>query len=308
MKRTFVVVIDSLGVGYEEKSKDYGDEGANTLAHIFEVTEGKYKIPNLQKMGLCNLVDVKGNPKIDNPSAYYGKLKESDIWNSMYAQAHGQLTLAQQLSQEQEYNSKIQGYSDSITANAGKFSFINKFKDDADTLFANGSISKAEHDNRIEAYKEAKKAMVDKILNNSADLSGYETMAQYEELTKGVDKSENYADSNEAISIKNAAKSANDLMDVYNSTPYFKHKGELSHITSNSSNNRVRTITLENSGEFDSPTGELAYQKRVDEATKSGNFKLPKWLVGGPGFHGGPGGPPPGGPPPGGPPPGGPRR
>lgn len=34
MKRTFVVVIDSLGVGYEEKSKDYGDEGANTLAHI----------------------------------------------------------------------------------------------------------------------------------------------------------------------------------------------------------------------------------------------------------------------------------
>ena len=48
MKRTFVVVIDSLGVGYEEKSKDYGDDGANTLAHIFEATEGKYKIPNLQ--------------------------------------------------------------------------------------------------------------------------------------------------------------------------------------------------------------------------------------------------------------------
>ena len=79
MKRTFVVVIDSLGVGYEEKSKDYGDEGANTLAHIFDATEGKYKIPNLQKMGLCNLVDVKGNPKIDNPSAYYGKLKESSV-------------------------------------------------------------------------------------------------------------------------------------------------------------------------------------------------------------------------------------
>lgn len=231
----------------------------------------------------------------------YGKLKESDIWNSMYAQAHGQLTLAQQLSQEQEYNSKIQGYSDSITANAGKFSFINEFKDNADTLFANGSITETEHNNRIEAYKEAKKAMVDKILNNSADLSGYETLAQYEELTNGVDKSENYADSREAISIKNAAKYANELMDEYNSTPYFKHKGELSHITSNSSNNRVRKVTLDNSAEFDSPTGELAYQKRVDEATKSGNFKLPKWFVGGPGFHGGPGGPPPGGPPPGGP-------
>ena len=79
MKRTFVVVIDSLGVGYEEKSKDYGDKGANTLAHIFEAIDGKYKIPNLQKMGLCNLVDVKGNPSVDKPSAYYGKLKESSV-------------------------------------------------------------------------------------------------------------------------------------------------------------------------------------------------------------------------------------
>ena len=47
-KRIFVVVIDSLGVGTEEKSKDYGDDGANTLAHIFSATNGKYKIPNLQ--------------------------------------------------------------------------------------------------------------------------------------------------------------------------------------------------------------------------------------------------------------------
>ena len=76
-KRTFVVVVDSLGVGYEETSKNYGDEGANTLGHIFEATEGKYKIPNLQKLGICNLTDVKGNPKVDNPEAYVFKLKES---------------------------------------------------------------------------------------------------------------------------------------------------------------------------------------------------------------------------------------
>ena len=58
MKRAFVVVIDSLGVGYEEKSKDYGDEGANTLSHIFSATKGIYKIPNLEKMGICNLTDL----------------------------------------------------------------------------------------------------------------------------------------------------------------------------------------------------------------------------------------------------------
>ncbi len=78
-KRVFVIVIDSLGAGYEEKSKDYGDEGANTLGHIFEATNGIYKIPNLQKMGLCNLTEVKGNPSIDNPTAYYLKLKESSV-------------------------------------------------------------------------------------------------------------------------------------------------------------------------------------------------------------------------------------
>jgi len=77
--RVFVVVIDSLGVGYEEKSHLYGDEGANTLSHMFIATNGKYKIPNLNKMGLCNLTDVKGNDKVDNPSAYCLKLKEQSV-------------------------------------------------------------------------------------------------------------------------------------------------------------------------------------------------------------------------------------
>lgn len=77
--RVFVVVIDSLGVGYEEHSKEYGDEGANTLGHMFEATNGIYKIPNLQKMGLCNLTEVKGNPRIENTNAYYLKLKESSV-------------------------------------------------------------------------------------------------------------------------------------------------------------------------------------------------------------------------------------
>lgn len=77
--RTFVVVIDSLGVGYDDKAKDYGDEGSNTLKHMFEATEGKYKIPNLQKLGLCNLTEVKGNSPVEKSNAYYLKLKESSV-------------------------------------------------------------------------------------------------------------------------------------------------------------------------------------------------------------------------------------
>lgn len=78
-KRVFVVVIDSLGVGSEEESYKYGDDGANTLSHMFKATNGQYKIPNLQKLGLCNLTEVEGNSALDNIDSYVVKLKESSV-------------------------------------------------------------------------------------------------------------------------------------------------------------------------------------------------------------------------------------
>ena len=76
-KRAFVIVIDSLGAGSDDKAFEYGDQGANTLKHIFEATKGEYKIPTLQKLGLCNLTTVEGNPKIEHPIGYYTKMKEA---------------------------------------------------------------------------------------------------------------------------------------------------------------------------------------------------------------------------------------
>ena len=78
-KRAFVVVIDSLGVGSEAHSCEYGDDGANTLKHMFEAVNGEVKIPNLQSLGLCNLTEVKGNDPVENPKAYYCKLLESSV-------------------------------------------------------------------------------------------------------------------------------------------------------------------------------------------------------------------------------------
>ena len=78
-RRTFVIVIDSLGVGYDSTSVNYGDDGSNTLKHIFSATNGEYKIPNLREMGLCNLTEVLGNEKVDKPNSYYLKLVESSI-------------------------------------------------------------------------------------------------------------------------------------------------------------------------------------------------------------------------------------
>ena len=78
-KRVFVVVIDSLGVGSESHSKEYGDDGANTLSHIFSAVKGSVKIPNLQSLGICNLTDVEGNPAVKKSKAYYGKLLEDSV-------------------------------------------------------------------------------------------------------------------------------------------------------------------------------------------------------------------------------------
>ena len=75
-KRVFLIVIDSLGIGYDPTSVNYGDEGANTLSHIFEATGGKYKIPTLQRLGLCNLTTVKGNDGVTKPESYICRLNE----------------------------------------------------------------------------------------------------------------------------------------------------------------------------------------------------------------------------------------
>ena len=78
-KRTFVIVVDSLGAGSDDKSYLYGDDGANTLKHIFKATNGQYKIPTLQSLGLCNLTEVEGNPRVLNPKAYITRMHEASV-------------------------------------------------------------------------------------------------------------------------------------------------------------------------------------------------------------------------------------
>lgn len=68
-KRVFLIVLDSLGIGEAEDAKDFNDIGSNTLGHILEKTN--IKLPNLEKMGLLNLVGYKFN-KVDS---YYLKAK-----------------------------------------------------------------------------------------------------------------------------------------------------------------------------------------------------------------------------------------
>lgn len=74
-KRIFVIVIDSLGVGEMDDSKDFGDIGVNTLGHISESVD-RLDIPNLQKLGLANITPLRQVEPAETVSGYYGKLRE----------------------------------------------------------------------------------------------------------------------------------------------------------------------------------------------------------------------------------------
>src|SRR5574344_1472551 len=70
MKRVFLIVLDSCGIGGATDANDYGDEGANTFLHAYQA--GHMAMPNLEAMGMYKLVGIKSR----DPIAYYARLVE----------------------------------------------------------------------------------------------------------------------------------------------------------------------------------------------------------------------------------------
>ena len=75
MKRVFLIVLDSFGVGPMPDSHAFGDEGANTLASCAKT--GSLHIPNLIQAGLGNVAGVSCLPKVSAPTAAFGRLAEA---------------------------------------------------------------------------------------------------------------------------------------------------------------------------------------------------------------------------------------
>lgn len=53
INRAIIVVLDSFGVGELPDADKYGDVGAHTLGHIYELA--KPKLTNMKKLGLYNI-------------------------------------------------------------------------------------------------------------------------------------------------------------------------------------------------------------------------------------------------------------
>ena len=73
-KRVFIIVLDSVGIGYAPDAADFGDYGANTMKRIS--ASDKFFVPNLIKMGLGNIDGVDYLEKVENPTATVVKLRE----------------------------------------------------------------------------------------------------------------------------------------------------------------------------------------------------------------------------------------
>lgn len=74
-KRIIWIILDSVGAGALPDAEQFGDEGADTLGHIFESIKG-FDLPNMRKLGLGNIDGIKNIPPLDDPIGIYGKAKE----------------------------------------------------------------------------------------------------------------------------------------------------------------------------------------------------------------------------------------
>ncbi|WP_121611942.1 phosphopentomutase [Mesobacillus foraminis] len=75
-KRVFLIVMDSVGIGEAPDAEKFGDKGADTFGHIAEKMDG-LNMPNMARLGLSNIREIKGIQKAEKPLAFYTKMQEA---------------------------------------------------------------------------------------------------------------------------------------------------------------------------------------------------------------------------------------
>jgi phosphopentomutase len=78
LKRAIVLVLDSVGIGALPDAWQYGDVGANTLAHVAERV-GSLELPNLAELGLGHLASGQGLTPAVNPRGSFGRMAELSV-------------------------------------------------------------------------------------------------------------------------------------------------------------------------------------------------------------------------------------
>ena len=76
-KRVFLIVLDSVGIGYEPDAHLFGDVGANTMKSLS--SSDKFNVPNLLSLGLAHIDGVDYLPRTDKHTATVGRLQEESM-------------------------------------------------------------------------------------------------------------------------------------------------------------------------------------------------------------------------------------
>ena len=74
IKRVFLIVLDSFGIGCAPDAADFGDGRCNTLASL--TTSPELHAPNLTKLGLFNIDGVACGTPADSPIGAFARLRE----------------------------------------------------------------------------------------------------------------------------------------------------------------------------------------------------------------------------------------
>lgn len=75
MKRIFLIVLDSFGIGAMEDAPEYGDMGVNTLGTVSQ--SDSFHMPNMAKLGLFNIEGVRCGTPVKEPLAVTARMKEA---------------------------------------------------------------------------------------------------------------------------------------------------------------------------------------------------------------------------------------
>ena len=77
IKRVFLIILDSYGIGAAKDAKDFGDEGSNTLKTI--ISSKEYNTPNMANIGLFNIDGIDFKDGVRRPIGSYGRLEEASM-------------------------------------------------------------------------------------------------------------------------------------------------------------------------------------------------------------------------------------
>lgn len=77
MKRVFLIVLDSFGIGEMEDAADYGDKGTNTIGSVS--SSAYFHVPNLKNLGIFNIEGVNCEKKepVEAPLAIVARMREA---------------------------------------------------------------------------------------------------------------------------------------------------------------------------------------------------------------------------------------